>query len=214
MSAEHSETGERALTRKGQATRDRIVAAASQLVFERGVASTSVDDVQKAAGVSASQLYHYFDDRQMLIRAVIAHQIRAVLDNQQPWLGRLDSIEALRAWRDLLVGIQRNMNCQGGCPLGTLAGELSESWPDFRMDLSAGFDLWETAIRQGLRAMHDRGDLRRDVDPDRLATATLAAVEGGLLLTQVHRRTAPLEAALDEMIDHIAALQPKRRQAR
>jgi TetR/AcrR family transcriptional repressor of nem operon len=40
------------LTRKGQATRERIVAAASGLVYERGVAGTSTDDVQAAAGVS------------------------------------------------------------------------------------------------------------------------------------------------------------------
>lgn len=47
------------------------------------------------------------------------------------------------------------------------------------------------------------------VDP--ATQATLAAVQGGLLLTQVHRRTEPLESALDEMVDHIAGLQPRRR---
>ena len=49
-----------------------------------------------------------------------------------------------------------------------------------------GFDRWEGAIRDGLQAMHKRGDLRRSADPDRLATALLAAVQGGLVLSQVH----------------------------
>ena len=48
--------------------------------------------------------------------------------------------------------------------------------------------------------MYQRGDLRRSADPDRLATALFAAIQGGLLLTQVHRDTAPLEAALDTML--------------
>jgi hypothetical protein len=63
------------------------------------------------------------------------------------------------------------------------------------------FTRWEDGIRSGLRAMHERGELR--ADPDRLATALLAAVQGGLLLTQVRRDTNPLEVAIDAMLDHI-----------
>jgi TetR/AcrR family transcriptional regulator, transcriptional repressor for nem operon len=203
--------GERTFTAKGQATRARIVAAAAQLIFESGVASTSWEDVQKAAGVNASQLYHYFGDKQGLVRAVIAHQTRAVLASQQPLLGSLDSIDALRAWRDLLVEMQRHTQCKGGCPLGSLTGELFEAHPECREDLKEGFDQWEASIRDGLRAMHRRGDLRRNADPDRLATALLAALQGGLVLSQVHRDPFPLESALDTVIDHIASLTTRRR---
>jgi TetR/AcrR family transcriptional regulator, transcriptional repressor for nem operon len=201
----------RVLTAKGRATRDRIVAAAATLMTDGGVASTSWEDVQKAAGVNASQLYHYFGDKQTLVRAVIAHQTRTILGAQQPLLGSLDSLQALRAWRDLIVDLQRRAHCRGGCPLGSLSGELSEAFPDCRADLAEGFEEWETSIRDGLRAMHRRGDLRRSADPDRLATALLAALQGGLLLTQVRRDTAPLVAALDTMLDHISSLTVRRR---
>jgi hypothetical protein len=62
-----------------------------------------------------------------------------------------------------------------------------------------------------LQAMHKRGDLRRSADPDRLATALLAAIQGGLVLSQVHRDVDPLEAALDTLLEHIASLTTKRR---
>ncbi|MEE4544996.1 TetR/AcrR family transcriptional regulator [Streptomyces sp. V4-01] len=199
-----SAVAEPRLTRKGQATRARIVAAASALVFERGVAGTSTDDVRAAAGVSTSQIYHYFADKSALVRAVIAHQTEAVLDAQRPLLGRLDSMEALRAWRDLVVGLQRERQCEGGCPIGSLAGELAEIDPEARAELAAGFARWEDGIRSGLRAMRDRGELRPGADPDRLSLAILAALQGGLLLTQTRRETAPLEAALDTMLAHVA----------
>jgi TetR/AcrR family transcriptional regulator, transcriptional repressor for nem operon len=198
------------LTRKGQATRDRIVAAAAALMFERGVAGTSTDDVQAAAGVSSSQLYHYFGDKRTLVRAVIAHQIRAVLDGQEPLLSQLDSLDAMRTWRDAIVGLQRERQYQGGCPLGSLASELADHWPEARADLVAGYSQWEKAIRDGLRAMHDRGELVPDADPDRLALAVLTALQGGLLMTQVRHDTAALEAALDAMLGHIASLAPDR----
>jgi TetR/AcrR family transcriptional repressor of nem operon len=194
------------LTRKGRATRERIVIAAAGLMFDHGVAGTSLEDVQAAAGVSSSQIYHYFGDKRALVRAVIVCQTDAVLGAQQPLLDRLDSVEALRKWRDLLVGLQRERHCEGGCPIGSLAGELAEVDPAARATLAAGFDRWGTAIRVGIQAMRERGELRVDADPDRLATALLAALQGGLLLTQIHRDTAGLEASLDTVIDHIASL--------
>ena len=194
------------LTAKGQATRARIVGAAAAEMFLRGVAGTSLDDVKAAAGVSSSQLYHYFEDKHALVLAVIEHQTEAVLEAQQPLLARLDSLDALRAWRDLLVDIQRGLQCQGGCPIGTLAGELAETDPEARAEIQAGFARWEDGIREGLRAMHDRGELGTGADPDDLALAVLAALQGGLLLTQIRRETTPLEVALDTMLDHIASL--------
>ncbi|MBS1890316.1 MAG: helix-turn-helix transcriptional regulator, partial [Actinobacteria bacterium] len=62
------------LTKKGAETRGRIVTAAAELIFERGVAGTGMEDIKEAAGVSSSQLYHYFADKPALVHAVIAHQ--------------------------------------------------------------------------------------------------------------------------------------------
>jgi len=206
MAAMESATESHRLTPKGRATRERIVAAAAQLMYDHGVAGTSLGDVQKAAGVGSSQVYHYFGDKNSLIRAVIAHRIQGLLGT----LGDLDSMDGLRAWRDFVVDTYRQQNCEGGCPVGSLVGELAEPFPECRADLAGGFDQWEAAIRAGLRVMCDRGDLRRTANPDRLATALLAAVQGGILLAQVHRDPAPLETALDEVLDRIEDLRPRR----
>lgn len=196
----------RKLTPKGRATRERIVAAAAQLMQVQGVTRTSTEEVREAAGVSSSQLYHYFGDKGSLVRAVIAYQTERVLGVQREYLGHLDSMSALRKWRDLLVGLEQGLRCEGGCPLGTLASQLAETSPAARVDLCSAFERWEDGIRSGLRAMHDRGEFAKHVDPDRLALALLAAVEGGFLLTQVRRTTAPLEDALDTMLDYIESL--------
>jgi TetR/AcrR family transcriptional regulator, transcriptional repressor for nem operon len=198
-----SGTGAGHLTPKGQATRARVLEVAAHLMFERGVAGTTIENVKAAAGVSASQIYHYFGDREGLVRAVIAYQTDLTLDRQRPLIDHLDSIEAFRAWRDLLVRTQRERHCEGGCTIGALAAQLAESLPLAREDLVTSFARWEDPIRQGLRAMKARGELRPDAAPDELALGVLAALQGGLLLTQTRRETAPLEVALDNMIDRI-----------
>ena len=189
------------LTRKGQETHRRIVSEAAALMYEHGVARTRIEDVQAAAGVSASQIYHYFGDKHGLVRAVINHQCESVLGVQTPLLANLDSIEALEAWRDVVVSIHRDGRNQQGCPMGSLTSELSRSAPEARADLLAGFNRWEQALRDGLRAMRERGELPDRVDPERFALALLAAVQGGLVLTQARRDTVALEASLGTLID-------------
>ena len=196
----------RPLTRRGRETRQRIVAAAAELMFENGVAETTLEDIRAAAGVSGSQVYHYFQDKQALVRVVIDYQTDAVLDIQGTHLDCLDTLPGLWAWRDFLVEHQRRLGCRGGCPIGALGAEVAETDAAARLAAARGLRRWEGRIRDGFRAMHARGDLPAGADPDDLALATLAALQGGLLLTQLQRDTKPLEVALNAMLDRIQTL--------
>lgn len=195
-------TGTAPPTEKGRATRDRIVDAATTLVFERGVARTSLDDVRAAANVSKSQLYHYFADKDDLVHAVIDRTVQGVLD-AQPRLDHLSSWAAIRAWFDDLVALQLERNAIGGCPIGGLAGQLAECDSVAREELAEGFERWEAPLRRGLEDMRAAGKLRRSADPSQLATATLAAIQGGLVLTQTRRDPGQLRIALDAAYEHL-----------
>jgi TetR/AcrR family transcriptional regulator, transcriptional repressor for nem operon len=194
----------RPLTRKGQETRQRIVDAAAGLIFQQGVAHTTIEDVRAAADVSSSQLYHYFDDKPALVRAVVDHQAETMVGGQESF--DFSTLDGLRAWRDFVIAGQREHRCSGGCPIGSLGGQLAETDPDARSHVAEGFKRWEATIQNGLREMRARGELPPDTDPDTLGLALLAALQGGLLLTQVKRDTKPLEAALDAMIELVARL--------
>src|ERR1700744_1839574 len=189
----------RRLTRRGQQTRTRIVAAAAELMFDNGVAETTLEDIRAAAGVSGSQVYHYFEDKQALVRAVIDYQADAVLGAQGDHLDHLDTVAGLRAWRDFLVEHQRRLGCRGGCPIGALGAEVAETDAAARLAAARGLRRWEERIRDGLQAMHARGDLPADASPGDPALAVLAALQGGLLLTQLQRDTKPLEVTLYAM---------------
>jgi AcrR family transcriptional regulator len=192
------------LTAKGEATRRRIVAAAAQLMYEQGTIEATLEDVRAAAGVSSSQIYHYFADKQALLLAVIDHQSEAVIDLQAPQLDHLDTITGLRAWRDMLVENQKRLQCLGGCPIGTIGAQVAETNPEARLAVASGYVRWEAAIRSGLATMHRRGDLTGS--PDDLALALLTALQGGLLMTQITRTVRPLQVALDTVLDRIASL--------
>jgi TetR/AcrR family transcriptional regulator, transcriptional repressor for nem operon len=197
------------LTPKGRATRERIVKAAADLISRHGIAGTSIDDVRQAAGVSGSQVTHYFQDKRALVRAVIAWQADTTIGlHQDPALGKLDTLEALDLWAQLNIARQRELNCEVGCTFGSLAGELGGTDTETRTDLADGFTRWETLFRDGLTAMRDRGDLHPDADPAELAGGLLAALQGGMLLTRTTREIRHLEAALKNAVDYIRSHAP------
>ena len=193
----------RSLTARGAATRSRIVEAAADLIYAHGVERTSLDDVMAASGVSKSQLYHYFADKDALVLKVIARQTERVLDAQRPHLEALDSLPALRAWRDAFVRLNKAAKGRG-CPLGSLASELANNSEPARMRLADSFSTWRDRIENGLAKMQEHGELSALASPHDLALALLSAVEGGLLLAKTAQSSRPLEIALDMAIDHVA----------
>jgi hypothetical protein len=98
-----------------------------------------------------------------------------------------------RAWNRIFEPYGRQVCCRNGARRGQLAERDSQA----RAALAEGLGRWQDSIRSGLQALQGRGKLRGDADPAALATATMALIQGGLLLTQVRRDPQQLRSALD-----------------
>jgi TetR/AcrR family transcriptional regulator, transcriptional repressor for nem operon len=192
------------LTVKGQRTRDAIVASAATLIHARGASATTLGDVRRVAKVSSSQLYHYFVDKQDLVRAVVDRQAEAVVESQQTM--DLSTLDAFRQWRTTMVADEEARYGRGGCPLGSLGADLAETDPVGRERVAVGFQRWAQVIEIGLDRMQGDGELPQSSDTHRLAVGILAALQGGLLIGQVERSAAALDAALSNTIDLLEAL--------
>jgi TetR/AcrR family transcriptional repressor of nem operon len=183
-------------TARGRATRDRILEAAAVLVKERGVALTTLDAVQEAAGVGRSQMYHYFEDRDDLMRAVVAATVDAVLAHQDVLLKGLDSLDDIDRWFAEVVANSWRQDTVGGCPIGSLASQLAEHDDVTRAAFVTAFERWQAPLIAGLDRMQRRGELRPDVSVTDLADITMAAIQGGLLLAQIRRNPDQVRLAL------------------
>ncbi|HUG51644.1 MAG TPA: TetR/AcrR family transcriptional regulator [Terrimesophilobacter sp.] len=193
----------RLLTVKGERSRAKIVETAATLMLTDGVAGTTIEGVCSAAGVGRSQVYHYFEDKSALVRAVIERQAELIFGGQDPYLAHIQGWESWEAWRDFVIETQRRAGCVGGCPLGSLASELADDDELTRHVLLKSFKRWERALRGGVQQMTDLGLLRQDADPVHLATTLLAALQGGLLLCQTWKDVSPLETSLNGAIGYL-----------
>ncbi|GAA4982844.1 TetR/AcrR family transcriptional regulator [Actinopolymorpha pittospori] len=190
------------LTSKGQATRARILEQAAELIYTKGVHATNNEQLRRAAGVSGSQLNHYFPTKESLVLAVIAWQAERVLTfHRGERFNCFDNLDALRAWADFYVGYERAY--QEGCTLGSLASEIIKTDLDVHDELASAFDQWRGIFRDGIERMQQLSRISAEADPTQLANLLLAAFQGGMLLAQVARDIAPLKDALQTAIDHV-----------
>ncbi|MGW3129586.1 TetR/AcrR family transcriptional regulator [Streptomyces sp. NPDC001076] len=197
-----SEVPARKLTPKGLATRERIIAAAAELIYEHGAQNTNNEQIREAAGVSGSQLTRHFPTKEALIRAVLAWQAdNIVARHQAPELGELDSFAALHQWADSYIASQDML--RGGCTFGSLAAEVVKAEPSHRDAVADGFERWQALFRHGLNKMRERGELRPEADPAALAHLLTAAFQGGALLDQAAGESAPLRDALHGALAYI-----------
>ncbi|BCF94996.1 TetR/AcrR family transcriptional regulator [Paraburkholderia largidicola] len=206
-----SASAQKTYTSRGAVTRQRIVDATTSLTYAKGVETTSLDDVCATAGVSKSQLYHYFADKDALVREVVSAQVARVMAAQGTALTQLDSLAALRRWCDCILALNREAGINGGCPIGSLANELANQSEQARALLVAGFNTWEDRLAAGFATMQANGELESTAVPRELAIGVLCAVQGGLLLAKTSRSQKPLEIALNMAFDHVANYKAVRR---
>lgn len=191
-------------TRKGLATRARIIAAAAELILRRGVNGTSVDDVRAAAGVSGSQMSHYFRDKDDLVRQVVAARADFAIEvHDDPRFEHIRSLASLREWAASCLARAGQTYVRHGCVYGSLAGELLDGGEGVLADLADGYDRWIAVFEKGLASMVRGGELRQETDPRDLAVACVVAHQGGALVSHATGSVDPLSAALSAVVSMV-----------
>jgi TetR/AcrR family transcriptional regulator, transcriptional repressor for nem operon len=194
-------------TRRGRASRERLVEAAVASVIDHGIKQLRIDEVLAAAGSSKSQMYHYFSDRDALIDAAVAHRCEEFLGQLGEAFGSVSSLDALAALLDRFAfdyAVQLS-----GCPIGTLASELTAGPEPARDTVIEAFAVWEGYLTSALQRIQATGDLGSEREAGELALGLLTALEGGMFLSQVRGSVRPLRVALDTAVAYLNSLRPR-----
>jgi AcrR family transcriptional regulator len=177
--------------------RERLVAAAIQLLHQQGIERTTLANIAEAADVPAGNVYYYFKTKDDVIAAVIEAHVQQIVTT-------LDSIDArYRSPKSRLKAFVRELArrsetvAQYGCPLGSLCSELDKraEEPGFRVR-----ELMRLPISWAEAQFRSLG--RRDAHD--LALDLIAAYEGSALLANTMRDPDVLSRAarrLDQWID-------------
>jgi AcrR family transcriptional regulator len=179
--------------------RERLVAAAAQLLHQQGVEKTTLADIAQAADVPVGNIYYYFKTKDELVEAVI----EAVALDLQEQFGSLDRLRTPKSRLKALIHIlvdQRELVAEYGCPMGSLCSELDKRANG--LDRAAA-GLFTTILDWAERQFRSMG--RRDARD--LAVGLLASYQGISLLTNTLRDPDLMTSEgrrLDRWIDSLA----------
>ncbi|WET76362.1 TetR/AcrR family transcriptional regulator [Amycolatopsis sp. QT-25] len=191
------------LTKKGAATRRRIIEAAAEEIREHGVGAATLDDICRRSGTGKSQLFHYFPEgKDQLLIAVAEWEAGQVIEDQQPYLGRPTSWESWREWRDVVIERYRRQGVH--CPLGVLITEIGRHGPAAQAITRQLLERWQRQVQAGIEEMRDGGSISRDVDPTRASAALIEAIQGGVTILMSTGSADHLEAALDLYLAYLS----------
>ncbi len=180
-------------------TRDRLIATAMKLFWEKGYGSTSVSDLLQAASVNSGSLYHFFPGKQDVLLAVL-EAYRSGIDEMllaPAWAGIDDPIRRVFALLDRYRQGIVQTDCLYGCPIGSLALEIHEPNPPVREALAANFNAWTDAVEGCLVAAGRR--LPKSLDRCELARFVLTTMEGGVMQARTHRDVAYFDASVSQL---------------
>ena len=185
------------ITERGRLTRQRIIEATGTQILASGIGGTTLDTVRAATLTSKSQLFHYFPGgKAELVREVADWEGRQLLEAQEPEIHDLGSWESWERWRTLLVEYYIGRG-RWACPIGSLATQAAMTDPELASIIAESMRAWRGALAKGVQRMQSTGTVDKSADSEKIATVILAAIQGGLLLSQPEESAWPLEAALD-----------------
>nr|WP_274636414.1 TetR/AcrR family transcriptional regulator [Microbacterium bovistercoris] len=167
--------------------RGDAIAAAADLFRRQGYAATGLEEVLDVSGAPKGSFYHHFPGgKEQLALDALAYsgdQVRALIDraaHAAPTPGALVTAIAAKQAADL-----RDSDYALGCPVATVALELSGTSEQVAATSAAAFDSWAEPLADRLRATG-----RDDAEAVRLAHWALAGLEGALLLARAGRDAA------------------------
>jgi TetR/AcrR family transcriptional repressor of nem operon len=193
--------------RKGESTRQRIIEQAAPLFNQRGFEGCSMQDVLEATGLEKGGVYRHFESKEELAAEVFRYAWARAVKMRWEGLDKIEgSVEKLRYFVQRFV--ETTGPIAGGCPLMNTAIDSDDGNAVLRGLVHAGIKDWKKKlcgiVKRGIAA----GEIRKGVEPRRIANSMIAALEGALMISRMEgNRTAVRDAAvtLELMLNGIAA---------
>ncbi|MGW5220900.1 TetR/AcrR family transcriptional regulator [Nocardia sp. NPDC004085] len=171
-----------------------MVHSAVEVLRERGASGVTIDAVLARSGAPRGSVYHHFPGgRAQIVSEALkfaGDAIGEIVDR-----GAVDGYSAaLRRFVDLWRGILESSNYSAGCPVVAVAVGPVEDNPELFADTASIFGRWHAALTEGI--------VREGLPPataQRLATMSIAAVEGAVILCRAQRSIEPLDEVVEQL---------------
>jgi TetR/AcrR family transcriptional repressor of nem operon len=172
-------------------TREKLLAAAQELMLAKGYTATSVDEICTAANLTKGSFFHYFEDKEHLGRVVaerFAGSMKQLFDSA-PFHQKEDPLDRVFGRIDFLIELSRSPQAPKGCLLGTFVQELSATHPSIREVCAVCFGETARSFQRDLEEAKAKHTPLASWSPQSVAEHWVAIAQGSIILAKAKQDT-------------------------
>jgi len=175
---------------KGEATRERILAVAEQLILQQGYSGTSIDQILAEAHLTKGGFFYHFGGKNDL---AIGLMERYRVNDRAFFLGLVaqardlveDPLQQLLLFLKLMADAMANLpEVHPGCLVATFCYESQQVDETVRRINREVIEEWRELFREQFERADALYGKRYDVDNDTLADNLTSIVEGGIVVSK------------------------------
>ena len=176
---------------KGEETRQRIVAEAAKLFNQHGFEGGSMSELMDATGLEKGGIYRHFSSKEELAAEAFDYAWQIAIDTRMHDLDQISNrVDRLKQYVQNFV--TRRSRVPGGCPLLNTAIDSDDGNPVLRDRARKALHAWRQRLSEIVADGISRKEIRRGVDPQRLATLIISSLEGALMMSRLEKNNDAL----------------------
>lgn len=192
---------------KAEKTRQFIIEKTAPIFNKKGYASTSLNDMTDATGLTKGSIYGNFADKDEVALACFDHNHKIVSDTIGKEMALRSSYrDKLRVYIDVYSGSGKFQLVPGGCPILNTAIESADTHPALKRKAAEAIELWKQRIVLLIDAGKANKEFKPVTDAEQTALSIIALLEGSIMIRRTVGQPSygkPLLAAVENVINNL-----------
>jgi TetR/AcrR family transcriptional repressor of nem operon len=172
------------------------------LLMRQGYHGTGLKEILDAVNIPKGSFYNYFGSKENFAAEVIVHYITPYLNQLNQYLDESEgnAVAALNRYIEESIAELERTDFKGGCLLGNLMGELSDTSDLCRIALQNALNDYRNVWEEGLRRGQKEKRIREDKSANEMADIWVNAWQGALLRMKIEQSTEPLKQCYSQLL--------------
>lgn len=195
-------TGVNKLGSKGEQTRQRILEAASQMLWKSSYHSLRIDKVVERAKVNKASFYQYFKNKEQMASDSVDHMLERTItyafegsfNSTQHPIERLEAI--FNRIYQVHVELKENEGKTPGCPFLNIGNELATDNEIIRKKVAQAFDEFSSYHQRIYQDAKDQGLSQRQWSPELIGRQIQGILNGAMASAKIRNQPNDILDAL------------------
>ncbi len=182
--------------------RENLLSQGVALLMQQGYHGTGLKEILDAVQIPKGSFYNYFGSKENFAAEAIQHYINPFIDQLSGHLQNPDNdaLSALRCYFNELITELEKSGYKGGCLLGNLMGEISDTSELCKKSLQLAVHRYRDVLQTGLLKAQLEGTVRTDKSAEEMADLLVNMWQGALLRMKIEQSSTPLKQCCDNLL--------------